>query len=223
MRIISTQYNDGPQQAQILQEQPISRAIGNGPDISPVSGPSDFSFEADMIHQFNCEIHVFDCDVDGSIDMKSSIAALPTNVTFHPWCITHTDGVNPNIPSNVTEHSGHSNQYHTLVTIQQKLGHTTRIPFANIAIDQNRFHFIRSWHSSTAPIQLVLQTSLHNIRGGLRGAVSEREWTSWWSLRSLRYNVFSFKPKIGCLCCCEFSLRWSAVPKHHNSTLVTAY
>ena len=78
-----------------------------------------FTFERDVVAQFGCEVHTFDCTVGTPPPEK-----IPPGVTFHRWCLSHADGVRPDTRTHIDFGASNNNaSYFTFATIAEKLGH----------------------------------------------------------------------------------------------------
>lgn len=179
----------------------------------------DFSFEIDIVNQFKCRVHTFDCTV-GTV--KS--ADIPPGVVFHPWCV---GGKNEEkrISSDLG-HQGETGQYYTLGTIRAKLGHKS-VDLLKMDIERHEFAVIATLTGANVPQQIAFETHLHNAYGMWGRPVQKGEWIEMWTtLTGLGFRIFSHEPNPSCLCCCEFSINRAALPTKKKSvpnTIVTAY
>ena len=159
----------------------------------------DFTFELDIIAQFNCKVYTFDCTVGKSPD-------TPKTIQFYPWCIGRKDEIKP-ISSDLG-HQGELGQYYTFSTIMRRLGHSS-VDLLKMDIERHEFAVVDtlSGFFGSLPRQIAFETHLHNAYGMWGRPVLEKEWAALWeTLSELKYSVFAHEPNPLCTCCCEFSL-----------------
>ena len=166
----------------------------------------DFTFEIDVVKQFGCLVHTFDCTV--GIPPASKI---PTGVSFHPWCVGGKDEIKA-ISSDMG-HQGETGQYYTLTTIRARLGHSA-IDLLKMDIERHEFAVVATLNAGNAPRQIAFETHLHNAYGMWGRPVSKDDWAAMWATlrHRLGYGVFAYEPNRHCFCCCEFSIvRWRTI------------
>jgi len=159
----------------------------------------DFKFEQEILSEFGCEIHIFDCTIG-----TPRTNQVPDGMTFYPWCVGGAD--EQKAISSDLGHQGETGQYYTLGTIMKRLGHTM-VDLLKMDIERHEFAVVQALEFESAPMQIVFETHLHNAYGMWGGPVQEREWMVLWErLYEMGYGVFTHEPNPQCISCCEFSI-----------------
>lgn len=145
----------------------------------------DYKFEAEILRNFGCEIHTFDCFGDYG-------ASAPSGVTFHKWCV-----------------GGHDNgRYFRMSTIMNMLGHE-RVDYVKMDVEGSEFFALPDLLAlprERLPLQFGLEihapSALHNQVRNHATLLATIDLMTIFD--SLGYRLYSREDNCLNYCCSEF-------------------